>query len=86
MIGRRLRLVWRVALASLLILSTAQGAVAAGAQDQLKDAIDRVVRTLESPALKGADKAADRRRWACLPCPSVAGFSSQNNVLGPVLN
>ena len=57
----RLRLVWRIALAGLFILSTAQGGFAAGAQEQLKDAIDRVVRTLESPALKGADKVADRR-------------------------
>ena len=57
----RLRLVWGIALAGLLILSTAQGAFAATAQEQLKDAIDRVVRTLESPALKGADKAAERR-------------------------
>jgi phospholipid transport system substrate-binding protein len=56
-----LRSAWRVALAGLFILSTAQGAFAATAQEQLKDAIDRVVRTLDSPALKGADKAADRR-------------------------
>ena len=39
----------------------AQGGFAATAQEQLKDAIDRVVRTLESPALKGEGKAADRR-------------------------
>jgi len=51
-----------VALAGLLILSTAQGGWAATAQEQLKGAIDRVVTTLESPALKGDGKAAERRR------------------------
>ena len=60
MIGRH-RLAWRIALAGLLILSTAQGGFAATAQEQLKDAIDRVVRTLESPTLKGEGKAAERR-------------------------
>jgi phospholipid transport system substrate-binding protein len=58
MIGRGY---WRVALAGLLILSTAQGAFAATAQEQLKGAIDRVVSTLESPALKGESKAVERR-------------------------
>ena len=53
---------WGVALAGLLILSTAQGGWAATAQEQLKGAIDRVVTTLESPALKGDGKAAERRR------------------------
>jgi phospholipid transport system substrate-binding protein len=52
---------WGVALAGLLILSTAQGAWAATAQEQLKGAIDRVVTTLDNPALKGAGKTAERR-------------------------
>jgi len=50
-----------VALAGLLILSTAQGGWAATAQEQLKGAIDRVVSTLDSPALKGDGKAGERR-------------------------
>jgi phospholipid transport system substrate-binding protein len=58
MIGR---LVWGLASAGLLMLSTAQGAWAATAQEQLKGAIDRVVATLESPTMKGEGKAAERR-------------------------
>ena len=64
MIGRhlcRLALAWGVAFAGLLILSTAQGGFAATAQEQLKGAIDRVVSSLASPALKGEGKAAERR-------------------------
>ena len=64
MIGRhlcRLALASRLALAGLLILSTAQGGWAATAQEQLKGAIDRVVTTLESPALKGDGKVVERR-------------------------
>ena len=39
------------------------GAAAAGlATDQLKGAIDRVIKTLEDPALKGETKMADRRQ------------------------
>jgi phospholipid transport system substrate-binding protein len=57
----RLALAWVVALTGLLILSTAQGGWAATAQEQLKGAIDRVVTTLESPALKGDGKVAERR-------------------------
>jgi phospholipid transport system substrate-binding protein len=45
----------------LLVLSTVQGGWAATAQEQLKGAIDRVVSTLDSPAMKGEGKAADRR-------------------------
>jgi len=52
---------WGVALAGLLILSTAQGGFAATAQEQLKGAIDRVVSTLDSPAFKGDGKAVERR-------------------------
>jgi phospholipid transport system substrate-binding protein len=58
MIGRR---TWGPAMAVLLILSTAQGGWAATAQEQLKGAIDRVVTTLDNPALKGEAKAAERR-------------------------
>jgi phospholipid transport system substrate-binding protein len=58
--GRR-ELAWRVALAALLILSMAPESWAGQAQDQLKSAIDRVVSTLESPALKGDNKVAERR-------------------------
>jgi phospholipid transport system substrate-binding protein len=70
MIGRHLSrlalacrpaLAWVVALTGLLILSTAQGGWAATAQEQLKGAIDRVVTTLESSALKGDGKVAERR-------------------------
>ena len=58
MIGR---LFWGLATAGLLVLSTVQGGWAATAQEQLKGAIDRVVSTLDSPAMKGEGKAADRR-------------------------
>ena len=58
MIGR---LFWGFASAGLLVLSTSQGAGAATAQEQLKGAIDRVVSTLDSPAMKGEGKAAERR-------------------------
>ena len=58
MIGR---LFWALATAGLLMLSTTQGVWAATAQEQLKGAIDRVVTTLDSPALKGEGKAAERR-------------------------
>ena len=58
MIGRFFR---GLATVGLLVLSTAQGGWAATAQEQLKGAIDRVVSTLDSPAMKGEGKAADRR-------------------------
>ena len=58
MIGRLLS---GLAAAGLLILSTAHGGWAATAQEQLKGAIDRVVRTLDDPAMKGEGKAAERR-------------------------
>jgi len=57
----RLARTWGVALAGVLILSTAQSGFAATAQEQLKGAIDRVVSTLESPTLKGDGKAAEKR-------------------------
>ena len=55
------RLFWGLATAGLLILSTVQGGWAATAQEQLKGAIERVVSTLDSPAMKGEGKAAERR-------------------------
>jgi phospholipid transport system substrate-binding protein len=64
MIGRRsglLRLAGRLALTALLVLSAAPSGWAATAQDQLKGAIDRVVSTLENPALKGPGKVVERR-------------------------
>ncbi len=55
------RLFRGLATAGLLVLSTVQGGWAATAQEQLKGAIDRVVSTLDSPAMKGEGKAAERR-------------------------
>jgi phospholipid transport system substrate-binding protein len=52
------RTVWTCLLAVL----AAGPAWAGPATDQLKEAIDRVVKTLEDPALKGAGKTADRRQ------------------------
>lgn len=52
---------WNLAVAALLVLSMA-GEVSAGIPtDQLKGAIDRVVKTLDDPVLKGEGKAAERR-------------------------
>jgi phospholipid transport system substrate-binding protein len=53
---------WSLAVPALLVLSLAAPAWAGIPTDQLKGAIDRVVKTLEDPALKGENKAADRRR------------------------
>ena len=64
MIGRhfhRIAAAGGLALAALCVLSPAQSWAAANPQDQLKGAIDRVVSTLENPALKGDNKLADRR-------------------------
>ena len=55
------RLFRGLATAGLLVLSTVQGGWAATAQEQLKGAIERVVSTLDSPAMKGEGKAAERR-------------------------
>jgi phospholipid transport system substrate-binding protein len=49
-------------LGCLLVLPWAREAEAGVPSDQLKSAIDRVVKTLEDPSLKGPDKALDRRR------------------------
>jgi phospholipid transport system substrate-binding protein len=51
----------RIGLAALLVLLVAPNGWAGQAQDQLKSAIDRVVSTLENPALKGDGKVAERR-------------------------
>ncbi len=51
-----------VALACLLVLPAAREARAGLPTDQLKGAIDRVVKTIDDPAYKGEDKAPERRR------------------------
>ena len=53
---------WGVILGSILIFPMAPEVRAAAPTDQLKSAIDRVVKTLDDPALKGEDKTTDRRR------------------------
>lgn len=58
MIGR---FVLGLATAGLLVLSTVESPWAATPQEQLKGAIDRVVSTLDNPAMKGDGKAAERR-------------------------
>jgi phospholipid transport system substrate-binding protein len=50
-----------VMLAALLAILTALEAAAGPPTDQLKSAIDRVVKVLEDPSLKGDDRVADRR-------------------------
>jgi phospholipid transport system substrate-binding protein len=46
---------------AVCILSSAQGAWAATATEQLKGAIDRVLATIDNPALKGDGKILERR-------------------------
>ncbi len=53
---------WSLAVAALLVLSPAREVSAGIPTDQLKGAIDRVVKTLEDPVYKGEAKAAERRR------------------------
>jgi len=48
--------------AVLLALLIAQTALAGPATDQLKTEIERVIRTLEDPGLKGAEKTEERRK------------------------
>jgi len=50
-----------VTLAAVLAILTAREAAAGPPTDQLKSAIDRVVRILEDPSLKGDDRVGDRR-------------------------
>jgi phospholipid transport system substrate-binding protein len=57
----RVRRALGLGLAALFVLVFAQDAVAGAATDQLKGAIDRVVATLDSPALKGDGKVLERR-------------------------
>ena len=47
---------------ALLVLALGPGAMAGPATDRLKPEIDRVIATLDSPALKGNGKAAERRQ------------------------
>jgi phospholipid transport system substrate-binding protein len=53
---------WMVAIALALMCPVTRGEAAGLPTDQLKGAIDRVVKTLEDPVLKGDDKVLDRRR------------------------
>ena len=48
-------------LAWLLVLAAAGGAWAGAPTDQLRGAIDRVIKTLDNPALKGDSKVGERR-------------------------
>jgi len=48
-------------LAWLLVLAAAGGAWAGAPTDQLRGAIDRVIKTLDNPALKGESKVGERR-------------------------
>jgi len=52
---------WAVALACVVAICAAGQAVAGPVSDQLKDAIDRVVKLLDDPALKGPDRTEERR-------------------------
>ena len=51
----------RLAFAALALVAVAQGAWAATATEQLKSAIDRVLATVDNPALKGNGKIVERR-------------------------
>ena len=59
--SRSPRLGWGFALTAFVLLSAVSPGWAGQAQDQLKGAIDRVVSTLENPALKGEGKVMERR-------------------------
>ena len=52
---------WIVTVTCLVTLWSAGAAAAGLATDQLKGAIDRVIKTLEDPVLKGETKMAERR-------------------------
>jgi phospholipid transport system substrate-binding protein len=53
---------WAAALACAVAIAVAAGPARAGAvSDQLKEAVDRVIKVLEDPALKGPDKTVERR-------------------------
>jgi len=53
---------WGVILAFVLVLPAPRDVGAGVPTDQLKGGIDRVVKTLDDPALKGEDKVSERRR------------------------
>ena len=53
---------WTLTLAGLLVLPTARDAQAGVPTDQLKGAIDQVVKTIDNPAYKGEGKSMERRR------------------------
>jgi phospholipid transport system substrate-binding protein len=53
---------WAVTVTCLLTIALTGAAWAGLATDQLKGAIDRVIKTLEDPSLKGEGKAIDRRQ------------------------
>src|SRR5262250_3311657 len=59
--SRRPKFGWGLTLTAFVLLSTVSPGWAGQAQDQLKGAIDRVVSTLENPALKGEGKSLERR-------------------------
>jgi phospholipid transport system substrate-binding protein len=50
-----------VTLAALVVVGIAPAALAGPATDQIRPQIDRVIATLENPALKGKGKTAERR-------------------------
>lgn len=52
---------WAVTLTSLLAVVPIGEAAAGPATDQLKGAVDRVVKVVEDPSLKGGNRLADRR-------------------------
>lgn len=58
MLSRVLLLAW----AALFTILAAGSAPAGQAADQLRPAVDRVIRTLEDPALRSASRAPERRR------------------------
>src|SRR5258706_1908332 len=66
---------WGLALAGLLALSFTGAAWAGAPTDQLKGAIDRVVKTIDDPAYKGEGKAMDRRRAVRKIADEIFGFN-----------
>jgi len=64
-----------VALACLLVLPVARETWAGLPTDQLKGAIDRVVKTLDDAAYKGEDKATARRRAVRKVANDIFDFS-----------
>ena len=73
-----------VALACLLVLLVAGETWAGLATDQLKGAIDRVVKTIDDPAYKGEDKATARRRAVRKVANDIFDFSEiARRSLGP---